>query len=324
MEFEKLSTIFESYFSNYNGTKSKCEHKNVFTRSTVNLNEEDTCIKVSHQLCFVLDITGSMQTLIDSVKHEIVPMIDMLRNDAEFAIASLPDSENYILDFQVALVGYRDFDDMKQFEVHDFTSDIEKIKTFLSTLVADGGNDAAEDVKGAFIHTLFGLDDDYSHRLSWKTETASKSVYLITDAPAHGRKFHTQGVIGDNYLDDSETEWIYILRQLKKEVILFNIIKINQSISEMCREFEYLCRIEEVKYNVLDISQNIKSDIPINHLECIDLLDCSPILTLTSSVVIREVSTRMRETSYTYVSRGCDSGIYEPIVIGDKSVTEHT
>jgi hypothetical protein len=324
MEFVDTTTKFGSYFSNYNGDKRKCEHKNVFVRAPAPTESGETDAfglplhKVLHQLCFVLDLTGSMQSLIDSVKREIVPMIEALRSEALVAVLAFENTENYCLDFQVALVGYRDFDDVKQFEVHDFTSDVEKIKTFLGTLFANGGNDAPEDVKGAFIHALFGLDDDCGHRLSWETESASKSVYLITDAPAHGRKFHTQGVVGDNYLNDSETEWRDILKQMNEEVISFNIIKINQAISTMCGEFERLCGIAEVKCNVLDISQNINANAHVTptsfghrgaHLEGaimemdgVDLLD--PTLTLTSSTVMREVSICMRETSGAYVSKG--------------------
>lgn len=221
----------------------------------------DPSQQITHQTVFIFDITGSMGLQIESVKKEIVPVMQRLKEHAELAVREAvgENGMQFSLNFEVAIVGYRDFDDVAHFETHDFTSEIGNIETFLGTLKAVGGGDEPEDVKGGFIHALFGITSEtgMSPKLAWKSDTASKSIYLITDAPAHGTEFHNSGFGGDSYSTDNMAEWLQILKEMKTNNISFNIIKINNKIDKMCTKFKELCLTEEVVYVELDISQQI-------------------------------------------------------------------
>jgi hypothetical protein len=51
-------------------------------------------------------------------------------------------------------VGYRDIRDKPRFSIHEFTSDLEKMKRHISGVNADGGADWPEDVQGGFHEAL--------------------------------------------------------------------------------------------------------------------------------------------------------------------------
>lgn len=246
------------YRKTYVDSKSRKQKRNKFQHSEMTIEVSENEIQITHQVAFVLDITGSMQPEIDSVRNEIVPVIETLKTEATSAIADIPpvEGKHFSLNFEVAVIGYRDFGDSCHFQTHDFTSDIDTIKQFLSTLCATGGDDAPEDVKGAFIHALYGVSN-IADKLQWKSETASKSIFLITDAPAHGMMFHESGIVGDNYRDDSEEEWKMILREMKTHNISFNVIKINANTTKMCSAFREMCQSVELPYVEIDISQKI-------------------------------------------------------------------
>ena len=50
----------------------------------------------------------------------------------------------------MGFLGYRDFEDAKRFESHPFTNNMEALKKFVASLVAEGGGDTCEDTIGAF------------------------------------------------------------------------------------------------------------------------------------------------------------------------------
>jgi hypothetical protein len=250
---EQLAIYKETYI-----TCDNIKPKNNRYVVTTSKKEPSTAsIIITHQTVFLFDITGSMQSIIDSVKQEIVPVMKRLEEEAVKAVSeTISDSNSFVLNFEIAVVGYRDFCDNKHFETHDFTSKIQEIEEFLKSLEANGGGDEPEDVKGAFVHALFGISDK-ANILSWKTDTASKSIYLITDAPAHGLLFHSSSKLGDNYYNDSDDEWKIILSNMKLNEIMFNIIKINRNTTKMCNTFQNMCKIQEIKYIEIDISQQI-------------------------------------------------------------------
>ena len=83
------------------------------------------------------------------------------------------------LQVRVSVVGYRDYDDKQRFEIMGFGDAVEA-KEFLQGLKATGGGDEPEDVVGAL---NVCLQQDWS-------ESASKKVYFITDAPPHGKDYN--------------------------------------------------------------------------------------------------------------------------------------
>lgn len=246
--------IYRGTYVDSDNTQPKSNRYVVTTSAQESVTNESV---ITHQTVFLFDITGSMQSVINSVKQEIVPVMNRLKEEAIKAVnETVSNSNTFILNFEIAVVGYRDFCDQKHFETHNFTSEISEIEEFLKSLEAVGGGDEPEDVKGAFVHALFGISDKAT-KLSWKTDTASKSVYLITDAPAHGFAFHSSTVIGDNHSNDNEKEWETILLNMKLNEIMFNIIKINDKTTKMCDKFRSMCGIAELQYMEIDISQQI-------------------------------------------------------------------
>jgi hypothetical protein len=83
------------------------------------------------------------------------------------------------LKVRVCFVGYRDHCDTERFTILEFTDDIEKVKSFISSVKAVGGGDFPEDVVGGQRKCL---------DLKWSKES-SKQVFHIFDAPCHGKKY---------------------------------------------------------------------------------------------------------------------------------------
>ncbi len=129
----------------------------------------------SVDLAFIMDSTGSMQSLIDSVKANIKVIVQKIR------------ATNPNLNLRLAFVAYRDLcDGNNQFEVMDFDSSIPHFEDFLTNLKATGGGDAAEDIVGAI---------KKANSLSWSQPT--RVAFLIADYPCHGSEFN--GGVGDDH-----------------------------------------------------------------------------------------------------------------------------
>ena len=71
-------------------------------------------------LCLLLDCTGSMGPWIQRSKDTLKTIIDSVK-------AGHPG-----LEVRVSFVGYRDIEHRQRFEILDFDSDLEKVKTFIS------------------------------------------------------------------------------------------------------------------------------------------------------------------------------------------------
>lgn len=296
-------------------------NKFISSNTSLNINEQVEPVPqvITHQTVFLFDITGSMQSVIDSVKKEIVPVMQRLKDAAIQAVSETAgDNNRFVLNFEIAVVGYRDFTDSTHFNTHDFTSEIPEIEEFLKSLNAEGGGDEPEDVKGAFIHALFGISDK-AKKLQWKTDTASKSIYMITDAPAHGASFHSLSVAGDYYLHDSEDEWKTILEEMKSNEIMFNIIKINGKTTKMCDKFRSMCEIAEMSYIEIDIQQQISHSYSSHgSLERMSIdIGCPPMLTgdvetsMTSMYRMTSAGYATRTTSHTPVTSSATTIIFE-------------
>ena len=119
-------------------------------------------------LVIEMDCTHSMNPYIYAAKKKSKEVIDKFKT-------KYPD-----MTFRVAFVGYRDFDDREQFNICNFTTDIDRILAFIDGVYAYGGGDLAENLAGAFQKTI---------ELSWAGDI--KQIVLITDATPHGLEFHT-------------------------------------------------------------------------------------------------------------------------------------
>jgi hypothetical protein len=129
-------------------------------------------------ICFVVDITGSMQSYILKSKESISRITENVKKRLT-KIGSSLDS------LKVGVVGYKDHIDISCTYKQNFTTPEQAI-VYLGRLTADSGGDTHE-------ATVDGLFD--ALHLSWRKET-EKILFLILDCPPHGKEF---GDYGDYY-----------------------------------------------------------------------------------------------------------------------------
>ena len=132
---------------------------------------------VTLDLLFIMDITESMQDLLDETRDSIKYILDKIKRDSPG------------IDVRFAYEGYRDFADLKvgqKYYTIDFETDLDLFKSKLDGIKAIGGGDDAEDVAG-------GLNSGLN--MNWRSN--ARYAILIADAPAHGNQYHTQEVQDD-------------------------------------------------------------------------------------------------------------------------------
>jgi hypothetical protein len=80
-----------------------------------------------------------------------------------------------------------------QFEKFDFNTDIDELTAFIDSVKTHNGVDYAEDVTGAitFATNNFSFDPQ-----------AVLCVFLIADAPTHGKLYHNLGAQGDKLYNE--------------------------------------------------------------------------------------------------------------------------
>ena len=202
-------------------------------------------------ICFVLDATGSMQCFINSVKE----LINQLADETSEKIKELQADPESI---RFAVIAYEDhyleninLENVVKFV--DFT-DKSSAMNFTSKLYATGGADSAEAV-------IDGLAVA-ANKLSWRKET-EKILYLIADAPPHGKKF---GCSSDNFKNGcpcnlSEDK---ILPKLRKMNVSFNIVMLKSELKLMVSIYSKLINIEciDLSVDVPSLSIFLSSSMP--------------------------------------------------------------
>lgn len=118
------------------------------------------------EVVFVLDTTGSMDSLIDGAKQKIWSIANtMIDLNAEAEIA-------------FGLIGYRDLEDEYVTRVHALTDDVQGIFTKLRRFEANGGGDTPEAVNEALSAAVTKID--------WGNEAnGTRIIFLVGDAPPH-------------------------------------------------------------------------------------------------------------------------------------------
>ncbi len=166
-------------------------------------------------ICFLMDITGSMGPWIQAAKDHIFDIVRKTRQET-------PDAE-----VRVAFVGYRDYWDREQYICKEF-GNVDDVLDVIETVQAMGGEDQAEDVAGglALAHS-FVWDDD-----------AAKLLVHVADAPPHGKQFHE--VYVSDRLPGGDPEGknpLYFMSKFCAENVDYTFIKINDSTNIMLKEF---------------------------------------------------------------------------------------
>ena len=155
--------------------------------------------------CFMIDSTGSMQNSLTAAYEQVINMAS--------------DSKRVSgLDVEIAAICFRDPIDSPDdvHEYHNFTSNIDDIKQFLSKQTAIGGGDTPEDWVGAF-NILF-------EKLDWGSDENVKCLTIIADAPPHGKVFSAD----DKYPDEG-SKLIQRIKNLVDRNITVKLIAINSN-----------------------------------------------------------------------------------------------
>jgi hypothetical protein len=184
------------------------------------------------KLAFVLDCTASMGPWIEAAKTKIRDILDESTKTHNQA------------NFQVGLVAYRDYGDDQPFRVCNFSSP-ETIMGALHCLVAEGGKDIPEDVAGAFFHLSRGI-------LDW-SDAEVRLVFHITDAPAHGLKFHPSHIKDRFPFGDPEgLDPCDFLREMSDAGVYYTFVRITSATDQMLDVFRRTWNKPET-FDVVDL-----------------------------------------------------------------------
>lgn len=264
-----FNSKFKSYFSTYFYRRDKNIRKksNIFLNGEILSNQDNNkngnkgnIEIIRHQVVFIVDVTSSMNMYITGTKERIEEFIETLKHnikeDIEKEYPEKKDSINYI--FEVAIVAYRDFRDEKHFETLDFTSNLDQVKNFLKSLKVHGGDDLPEDVEGALIHALFGIDN-ISKKLSWTmyNNVASRMIILLADSPPHGLLINGVHELADNYPDAKVDEWNEIFKEISNLKISFIVARLTEFNDKANTFMANLCEANNIKFNIVDITQKV-------------------------------------------------------------------
>lgn len=162
------------------------------------------------QVCLMMDCTASMKPWIVAAKERL---IDSLRTINQ----QYPDYE-----IKVAFIGYRDYNDSEKMILVDFTKDHHKVKNRISIIQAEGGEDAAEDVAGAY---------RVAASLEWYADV--RLMVHICDAPAHGLSYHAPAYNDDHQDDDYRNPLEPHVELLAEKRVDIDIIELNDSTNIM-------------------------------------------------------------------------------------------
>jgi len=195
-------------------------------------------------ICFICDITGSMDRYIIPVRKIL---IDFLNN-----VASIINTQP-----RVAFIGYRDIKDKNQIEKRGFTLDYKQIVDFIEKIDCDGGGDTCEDIITPLTQAL---------TLDWSSDL--NYVYLITDSPPHGRSYH-DGKVSDDYLDHDEDKPLEKLAaHYRKSRLNLVVLRCNNSVDIMIDTIKkyYDSRINKLRVINVTEEELLKKDFTKNFL----------------------------------------------------------
>ncbi|KAJ3214523.1 hypothetical protein HDU67_001547 [Dinochytrium kinnereticum] len=188
----------------------------VFSRTPITV----TRAREFADIVFLMDVTGSMQKHIDNARETLKEIMKRVKDEIT------------TFEPRVAFVGYRDYKDEQRFVVMDFTIDLGKAVDFIGGVLAKGGGDYPEDVKGGLCEAL---------KLSWSSRY--KILLHIADAPAHGIEFHG-GRHRDDYPDGGPAERTMdeIFQMITERRIIYNFMRLNDTCDLMIEAFNTIVK----------------------------------------------------------------------------------
>ena len=216
-----LAENFNKRLTNFEKEQSKSQ-KEIFEKNFNILKNDFKIIEEYEQIIlkdtnidimFIMDLTGSMQQFLYEAKYNIKKVTEEITDINPGA------------KIRLSFVGYRDFEnkeDGREYEIINFTDDIDNFIFSLKKLECYGGGDEPEDVAGALNEAL---------KLDWKSN--AKYVVLVCDAPCHGRKYHD--IYVDNFSEGDPSGLIIeeLMLKFKNMNITFYCIEINNKTKKM-------------------------------------------------------------------------------------------
>ncbi|MDR3549276.1 MAG: hypothetical protein P4M11_13610 [Candidatus Pacebacteria bacterium] len=165
-------------------------------------------------LCFVCDVTGSMSSHMAKVKDALLEFAKVVFSTMSYKP-------------RLAFIGFRDRDSKEQLVVKNFTKDVDEMTNFISKIVCSGEGDECEDVVAPLMELL---------KLDWRSDI--KRVYLIIDAPTHGKAYHpnTTFEISDDYPKEDEKKMLEKLCcHLRRNKVVLTVIRCRWIVDDMVK-----------------------------------------------------------------------------------------
>lgn len=167
-------------------------------------------VNKSLQVCLMMDCTASMTPWIVAAKERLLESLDTIKKN----------HPGYHV--EVAFIGYRDYKDQEKMILVNFTDDHKKVKNRISVIQAEGGDDAAEDVAGAY---------QLAASLNWVADV--RLLVHICDAPAHGMAYHSEYYNDDYPEDDRNNPLEPHIEHLADKNVDIDIIELNHTTNTM-------------------------------------------------------------------------------------------
>ena len=184
---------------------------------------------------------------------EIIKLMRKIIWDIQKCISQFLINEIDVL--KIGLVTYRDHEDEDMSYLtnidSDLTSNIKEVIKIIMSLNCWGGKDEPEAV-------FDGLNVAINN-IKWR-EDSVKFIFHILDAPCHGKKYNN--IEGDKYEECPNNINIEnLFREMRNKNIKYTIIKLNNSINIMLKEFKKFVNIEILSPKVnIDMAKIKKQD----------------------------------------------------------------
>ena len=189
----------------------------------------------SIDIMFIMDLTGSMGGFLSEAKRNIKKITEEISD------------HNPGSTIRLSFIGYRDFDnkeDIRKYEIINFTEDIENIISTIKKYECYGGGDQPEDIAGALNQAL---------KMDWKS--SAKYVILVCDAPCHGSKYHD--IYIDSFKDGDPAGYQIenLMEKFKSMNITFYCVEINNSTKKM---FDIMKKVynDDEKFSIENIGNS--------------------------------------------------------------------
>ena len=215
-------------------------HLKELNKDFTSLTPVENTIKILLDLdiMFIMDCTGSMASWIDASKRELKNIISCITE------------QHQGLKIRISFVAYRDLCDEKklQYEIKEFTEDIDSVNKFIEHLIAIGGGDECEDVAGGLSYAL---------QQSWRAK--AKYAVFIADSPAHGKDYHDRFSDDHPAGDPNGRKIEDLIAQFAKNDINLYAIKITSTTDKM---FKVMADVYQKtggkKLQIADLGQSTK------------------------------------------------------------------